>query len=185
MRHTFFYYLSTFLIIFSVVGFFFTFYPLIKIYFFPSPISAVEAKDFNFYLIIPKIHAQGEVIENVDPSNQEEYDTALKKGIAHAKGTSLPGQHGTIFLFAHSSGAPWEITRYNTIFLRLGELQENDRITLYYKAKKFDYKVITKKEVWPNETQYLQPAEKDELILQTCTPIGTDLKRLLIFAVPA
>ena len=77
------------------------------------------------------------------------------------------------------------MTRFNTVFLRLGELNMGDIISIYKDGKEYTYAVSDKKEVWPNEVSYLVNAEdEDILILQTCTPIGTDLKRLLIFAKP-
>ncbi len=175
------YYFGTILIILSLLGFAITFYPIVSVYLFPPPLQSIT-KDNSFAILIPKIHALGKVIENVNPWDQSDYNRALKKGIAHAKGTALPGQKGSIFLFAHSSGLPWEITRYNTIFLRLGELKTNDEIKLYYKGKEYKYLVTSKKEVWPNEVNYLLDQKKDQLVLQTCTPLGTSLKRLLVFA---
>jgi LPXTG-site transpeptidase (sortase) family protein len=194
-----FFHLGNALIIVSLLGFGFTFYPVIQVYLFPQknpcaftnpPPSrdkgSIPCNTKNntkgFSVAIPKIGAYAPVIQNVNPWNEFEYKEALKKGVAHAKGTSLPGGNGTVYLFAHSSGAPWEITRFNTIFLRLGELQNKDTIIIVYKDKQYQYEVIDKKEVWPNETYYLESTLKNQLILQTCTPIGTSLKRLLIFS---
>ena len=96
----------------------------------------------------------------------------------------MPGETGTIFLFAHSSDAPWRLTRYNTVFLRLGGLEPGDEIHITTEKGEFIYRVREKKVVWPNETEYLTNIERDQLILQTCSPVGTDLKRLLVFADP-
>ena len=178
------YYVGTILIIVSLIGLFFTFYPVIKVYYSPTTEVTSTAKGDGFILSIPKIKAEGIVKKNIDPFNQAEYKSALKEGIAHAKGTYLPGENGTIFLFAHSSGLPWELTHYNTIFLRLGELNKGDEIRLQYKGEVYQYKVREKKEVWPQEVSYLLKTDRKQIILQTCTPIGTDLKRLLVFADP-
>lgn len=183
MNKKIFYHLGNIFILLSVLGFSYILYPIIKIYLFPPAIKQIQTQK-GIFLTIPKIHAQAPIIENVNPWNQSEYLQSLKKGIAHAKGTALPGENGTIFLFAHSSGSPWEITWYNTIFLRLNELQKKDRIEIVKNGKKYLYKVRDKKEVWPSEVNYLLQTKKDQLILQTCTPIGTSLKRLLIFADP-
>ncbi len=175
------YYLGTILIIASLFGFVLIFYPVLSAYFFPRQLTAQE-KSQSFTLVIPTIKAEGIVLKNVDPFNRDEYMGALKRGIAHAKNTSLPGENGTIFLFAHSSGMPWEITRYNSVFLRLNELKLNDHIKIMYEGKEYSYLVKNKKEVFPTEVNYLLKESKHHLILQTCTPIGTDWKRLLIFA---
>ena len=102
--------------------------------------------------------------------------------MAHAKGTALPNQAGTTFLFAHSSDVPWRITSYNTAFYRLGKIQPGDQITITYEGEDYFYQVRDKKVVWPIEVEFLTKQGKDQLILQTCTPIGTSLKRLLVFA---
>jgi sortase A len=177
--------LGNLLILLSIAGFAYTFYPLIILYIFPPlPPLNINVINKGFYLSIPKIHAYSNVIATVDPWNENTYSKALKRGVAQAKGSSLPNEKGSMYLFAHSSGLPWELTRENTIFLRLGELNINDRILIDYKGKRYTYKVINKIEVWPSETAYLTDVNKKDglLILQTCTPIGTSLKRLLIIA---
>lgn len=184
MKHrNFIYYLGNFFIYISFIGLFYTAYPLVKIYFYP-PQAPLKSKlsTQKFFLSIPKIHAYSEIIPEVDPWNAKIYNAALKKGIAHAKGTSLPGKQGSMFLFAHSSGSPWQITYTNTVFLRLWELNKNDAVLIDYQGRRFSYKVTTKKEVWPSEISYLKLDKDKILILQTCTPLGTALKRLLVFA---
>ena len=74
------------------------------------------------------------------------------------------------------------MTRTNTPFLRLGELKNGDQIIIHKAGKDYVYLVEDKKEVWPNEVNLVLEKSKDYLILQTCTPLGTDWKRLLIFA---
>lgn len=178
-----FFHIGNALIAASLVSFAYLFYPLLQIYFAPPVVQKITTKSGSF-LTIPKIHAQAPIIENVDPWSETIYNEALAKGVAHAKGTSHPGEKGTVFLFAHSSGAPWEMTRYNTIFLRLGELQTGDEILVMRNGKEITYRVTDKKEVDPSEIHYLLQTDKNQLILQTCTPIGTSLHRLLIFAAP-
>lgn len=176
-----FFYLGNILIVCSLVGFTYILYPLVTMYLNPPKIEKIEQKK-GFFVTIPKISAQSQVISNVDPWNEAVYNEVLKKGVAHAKGTALPGQNGTIFLFAHSSAPPWELTHSNTIFLRLNELEQNDEIVIDYNGEKITFVVSDKKEVWPNEVTFLEDTKTDQLILQTCTPIGTSLKRLLVFA---
>lgn len=175
-------YLGNIFIILSLLGFSYIFYPIIFIYLFPPQVKSQEIISNGFTISIPKIHAYSDVISDVNPWNKKEYMEALQHGIAHAKGTSFPDRSGMIYLFAHSSGAPWDMNKYNTVFFRLGELNKGDTITIDYHKKRYIYIVREKKEIWPNETKYLKDTKKDQLILQTCTPIGTSLKRLLIFA---
>lgn len=184
-KKSFSYYLGNTLIIVSLAGILLLGYPFITMYFFPPKVQQVQTlqdQKKGFFITIPKIHAQAPVIPHVDPFNEASYHEALKHGVAQAEGTALPDQKGTVFIFAHSSGMPWEQLRYNTIFLRLGELKRGDPVMITYNGKTYTYIVADKKEVWPSEVSYLQSKKDNQLILQTCTPIGTSLKRLLIFA---
>lgn len=99
-----------------------------------------------------------------------------------ASGFAKPGESGTTFIFAHSSDSPWNITSYNTVFFRLGELKSGDLIEVKYDGQDFKYSVSHSIEIWPNEVEALTKNSEDQLILQTCTPVGTSLKRLLVFA---
>lgn len=134
------------------------------------------------FISIPKINAYAPLVDDVDPWNETEYREALTKGVAIAKGFSKPGQKGTTYIFAHSSDSPWRISSYNTVFFRLGELKEGDEIETYYNGQAYQYTVSHSIEVWPDEVEAITKTQTDQLILQTCTPIGTSLKRLLVFA---
>ena len=141
--------------------------------------------DDAFGIVIPKIGANAPVIQNVDPYNENEYQIALTKGIAHAKSSSLPENlnNGSMFLFAHSAGNFYEANRYNAIFYLLNKLEKKDPIYVFYNEKKYTYYVTDTKIVDENQVQYLTndtPAK--QLILMTCWPAGTSLKRLLVFA---
>lgn len=175
---------GNFLITLSLLGLFAIYYPVLKEFFFPSHFTEVQKKSIGFSIEIPSIRVFSPVIANVDPFNQQEYIEKLKNGVAQAKGTSLPGQKGTMYLFAHSSDVPWRITRYNTAFFRLDFVKSGNIIIVRKDGKEYKYKVYDKKTVWPNDVKYLKEDQGDILILQTCTPVGTALQRLLVFARP-
>ncbi len=166
-------------IITSLLILLFIYYPVAMSYL----LSSKVALNTGFSIEIPKIKLVSPIIKGVDATNEKEYRKALTMGIAQAKGSALPGDKGTIFLFGHSTDYPWNLTRYNTIFLRLDELKKNDLILIEKDGKKYKYYVTDKKVVWPNEVKYIKE-NKDQLILQTCTPIGTAFQRLLVFASP-
>lgn len=141
--------------------------------------------DPNFSIIIPRIAASSKIIANVDSANYDEYIAALKQGVAHARGTSFPGDGGHIYLFAHSTDSIFNVGIYNAIFYLLYKLEANDEIDMFYQGHKYAYKIIDKKIVDPIDVSYMtRQSNKDFLTLQTCWPPGTTLKRLLIFAVP-
>lgn len=146
----------------------------------PSEITPVDS---DFGLVVPKISANARVIKDVDPFDPAGYQKALSQGVAHAKGTALPGQTGNIFLFSHSSVDFWQATRYNSIFYLLNKLETGDEIDLYYQGQKYRYQVRAKKIVGPNEISYLRKStDRQELTLMTCWPPGTSLQRLIIEA---
>jgi LPXTG-site transpeptidase (sortase) family protein len=176
------YYFGTTLMLLSAGFLLFIYYPYLLL--FITPPTKVQDLHTNFSIEIPKIHAVAPVIPNVNPWNETEYLAALQKGVAQAKGTSLPGQKGTVYLFSHSSDVPWHITRYNIAFFRLGELKQGDAINIYWMGKKYRYSVSAFKTVSPNDISALLETKKNQLILQTCTPVGTSLFRLLVFATP-
>lgn len=167
----------------AILTLLYIYYPLIFIFLAAPPLKPIPQK--GEYIVIPKIRAQSPIVNDVNPWNEKEYKEKLYKGVAQAKGTKHIGEKGTIYLFAHSSDFPWNITQYNVAFYKLSELNEGDEIRLVKNGKTYKYYVYSKKVVWPNETKYLKTGlSKNQLILQTCTPVGTDLQRLLVFAAP-
>ena len=145
-------------------------------------ISPVSSK---YGIVIPKIGANAPIFPNVDPGDPEKYLPILKKGVAHAAGTVFPGVSGNIYLFAHSTDAFWNVGRYNAVFYLLKELEKDDEIDIFFGGIRHIYRVVEKKKVKPSEIEFLtKPTNFEQLILQTCWPPGTTLKRLLIIARP-
>lgn len=174
------------LIILSVVGFLAMFYPLIReeLSYQLGNHQTLTMTNEDFGIRIASIGVSGRVIKDVDPFDEQEYRKALQSGIAHAETSVTPDEKGTVYLFAHSSDAPWRLARYNTAFFRLRKMKVGDEVVVSYDGTEYVYKVTQLVEVWPNEVEYLTETDEDRLILQTCTPIGTDFKRLLVFAEP-
>lgn len=137
----------------------------------------------DFGIVIEKINANAKIIANVNPANEREYVSALTKGVAHAAGTKFPGEKGNIYLFSHSTDAPWNVIRYNAVFYLLRELEVGDRVILFYNYRRFDYFVYDKTIVNPTDVSFLtNQYDESILTLQTCDPPGTLLKRLVIRA---
>ena len=145
--------------------------------------DVIVPKDTNFGIVIEKINANAKVVADVDPSNEAEYIQALALGVAHAKGTNYPGEPGNIYLFSHSTDAPWNIIRYNAIFYLLRELEAGDRIVMFYKNRRYDYYVFDKIITDQNDISFLTNRyDRSVLTLQTCDPPGTLLNRLIVRA---
>ena len=142
--------------------------------------------DNNFSLIIPQININTKVIPFVNLADKNATQKALKAGAVQAKGSSSPGQQGTIYIFGHSTDSPWHIKLYNAIFYPLKDMEQGDEIIIIYKGNPFIYQVEEKKIVGADDLQYLaNPLGKEKLVLLTCWPPGTTWKRLLIIAIRA
>ena len=144
-------------------------------------------KNAEFSVVIPKIGANSNIIENVDPSNEEEYLKALAQGVAHAKGTSFPGLGGTTYLFAHSADNFWNVGTYNAVFYLLNKLENGDEINIFFQGTRYKYLVDRIEVVDPSQVEFITSSrgQGEELILQTCYPPGTTWRRTLVFAKPA
>ncbi|MCL4367541.1 sortase [Patescibacteria group bacterium] len=148
-----------------------------------SQTDIIKPVSTDFGIVIEKIGANAKVIPNVDPANEKDYTAALAQGVAHAKGTAFPGQDGNIYLFSHSTDAPWNVVRYNAIFFLLNKLDIGDRIIMFYQGKRYDYIVFDKTIAKPSDTHFLTDQyNKSVLTLQTCDPPGTLVNRLIVRA---
>lgn len=137
----------------------------------------------EFGIVIEKINANAKVVANVNAGNEREYVAALQHGVAQALGSTLPGQSGNLYLFSHSTDAPWNIIRYNAIFYLLKELEVGDRVIIFYSNRRYDYIVFDKIIAKPEDVSYLtNKYDTPILTLQTCDPPGTLLNRLVVRA---
>ena len=142
-------------------------------------------KDPNFSIIVEKIGADAPIIANVDASNKQVYTDALKRGVAHALGSSFPGQPGVTYLFAHSTDTIFNVPRFNAIFYLLNEMVAGDKIVVFFNGRRFDYLVSETKITEPEDVSYFTMKTAEQiLVMQTCYPPGTTWKRLLVIAKP-
>lgn len=148
-------------------------------------IEVINPADTDFGIVIPKIAANVKVTPDVNVTDEAVYKEVLKGGVAHAAGTAYPGENGHVYLFAHSTDYWWNVGQYNAVFYLLYKLEAGDEVDIFYKGRRYLYRVIGQKVVEPSNVEYLTRTSDEEfLTLQTCWPPGTTLKRLLVFAVP-
>jgi len=141
----------------------------------PPPFAATsEAK-----LAIPKIALDAPISWNVDDSNLNQ---KLLEGVAHYKGTALPGELGNVFITGHSSYYSWVRSSYKDVFALLDKLNVGDKIYIRYNQKTFTYQVASSKVVSPDKLEVLESTGNYTLTLMTCVPIGTNLNRLIVVA---
>ena len=150
-------------------------------------IVTIKPKSKDFGIVIESINVNAPVVKNVDSGSYDEYIAALQKGVAHAKGTAVPGSknavNNNVFLFAHSAINPIEAKRYNSVFYLLRKVKVGDRVVTYYDGKRYDYEVFDKRVVEADDVRYLTDPSKDPILtLQTCDPPGSSLRRLIVTA---
>ncbi len=120
-----------------------------------------------------------ERLQDIEDSLQD----ALKGGVVRYPGTAVPGEQGNVFLTGHSSYYLLAPGDYKDVFALLHKMELGDEVIVYYNQKKVRYKVNEIKEVWPNEVEILEQTNDYRLTLMTCTPIGTNLRRLVVTAI--
>lgn len=185
---------------FAIIGLIFSYYPVVKeelSYKFKKPVkigfgdlmNKTQASDFGldpyFSLYVPKINAKASVIPNVSAGDYRQYSKALEDGVAHAAGTNFPGQGKLVYLFSHSTDTPLNFVRYNAIFFLLRKLEKGDRVVLFFLGKEYKYIVEEKLVTEANDTSWIKDKGQGEyLVLQTCDPPGTSIRRLIVVARP-
>lgn len=111
---------------------------------------------------------------------------ALDGGVVHLPDTSLPWDDGeggrNVYLAGHRLG--WPGTGSYRVFYRLDELRKGDWIVLKdARGRKYQYRVTGSSVVWPGDSWVKDPVPgRDMLTLQTCTPIPTFERRLIVRA---
>lgn len=136
----------------------------------------------NNLLTISKINLQAPIIWDVKDDQMTE---KLRAGVIHYAGTEKPDSAiGPMVVTGHSSNSWWEKGDYNTIFALLNKLVVGDEIQINYQNKVYNYRVSKKEIVNPDNNQVFDKTDQLVLVLVTCTPLGTNLRRLLVYANP-
>lgn len=154
------------------------------------PPLAIEVYPPDMRLVIPRINQNVPVIgvknENLIARKWDQLESdiqkALRNGVIHYPGTKLPGEDGNIVITGHSSYYAWDPGRFKDVFALLHDVRQGDRIVVYFNQKKYIYEVSNIKVVLPKDVDILGPSKSEQLTLITCTPIGTNLKRLIVTA---
>jgi LPXTG-site transpeptidase (sortase) family protein len=118
-----------------------------------------------------------------DPFTEEGILAPLQKGVGHL--FSYPGQGGKIMVYGHSSGFPWDLSKYSKIFRTINETKIGDLVYVTYKGTLYVYRISEKKTILAKDTAEFEPDEGGEqLVLYTCWPPDSITNRYLVYAVP-
>ncbi len=119
------------------------------------------------------------------PVRGSDSERALDNGVIHEPDTSRPWDEGAqrnVYLVGHRLG--WPGTGSHRIFYNLDKLATGDRIVLRdRRGHRFEYRVTDSLLVGPEDSWVKEVVPgRDMLSLQTCTPIPTFEKRLIVRA---
>lgn len=117
------------------------------------------------------------------PYSAKNIKVALQSGVAHVKGSAQPGSNGTAIITGHSSNLAWVKGDFKTVFAPLLQSQLKDRFSVKYNGTTYEYEVTQVYEVDPGKVEILRGTDGVAMRLITCTPLGTDKRRLIIDAV--
>jgi sortase A len=99
----------------------------------------------------------------------------LRRAVGHIPGTPLPGQQGNVVIAGHR----------DTFFRALGNIHNDDEITLTTLGGAYRYVVDSIQVVAPEDTQVLDDSDDPILTLVTCYPfyfVGPAPKRFIVRA---
>ncbi len=154
----------------------------------PTP-QEVEAANGPRYYDMPAGAIMSLTIDSIGIYGAPVFDSAgeraLAKGVAHLPDTSLPWSptpQRNVYLAGHRMG--YRGTWSRMIFYNLDELREGDKIKLEDRTgRTYEYRVSDTFLVDPTDQWVTgQVRGRDMLTLQTCTPIPTFEKRLIVRA---
>lgn len=151
-----------------------------------SSLLSEDKKPADFYLTIERLGIKrARIIANLDAGKPGIYLKELLQGIGHLRGSSFPGEGGTVFLFGHSS-LPFLFNSgdYSTIFSNLNKLKKGDRIVVEFAGRNFFYRVGSLKTVPANTRVSDFDGNSEKLIILTCFPPGLLTERLVVTASP-
>jgi LPXTG-site transpeptidase (sortase) family protein len=156
------------------------------------PPLALEVAPPDMRIVIPRINKNVPVVTISTEALvnrqwgrlEQQIQEALRDGVVHYPGTAFPDQDGNVVVTGHSSYFPWDPGRFKDVFALLHDVRVGDSIYMYYDQEKYKYTVYETKVVLPTEVDVLTQVGENRLTLITCTPVGTNLKRLIVLASP-
>lgn len=133
-----------------------------------NPEEISEAKMLGI-LRIPGIHS-------VEPVLSGSSRNVLARALGHVEGTAWPGETGNCVIAGHRNYS------FGKLFHRLNEVKTGDEIYLDTLEEAYHYVVTEIRIVEPDAVEILNPTDRDQLTLFTCTPIYLATHRLVVIA---
>ena len=139
----------------------------------------------NPQLIIPALHLDIPIIQNVDGTRGKIYDLALQDGVAQLNNSAhLDSQIGNTVIFGHSSFFSISHTTFNAIFATIPQLVPGDTLSIWDTHHITNYEISESKQISASAVQVADPTPNRQITLLTCWPLGLALKRWVVVAHP-
>lgn len=117
-----------------------------------------------------------------DPFTHNGLLAPLQQGVGHL--FSYPGTNGKILVYGHSSGYPWDVSKFTKIFRQINKLAIGDQVTIDYSGTVYTYQVTSKETVPAKNMDAYKNTGTEELVLYTCWPPDSISQRYLVHAKP-
>lgn len=138
--------------------------------------SGAPAASGSLSLSVPRIG-----LNNIPVPTTEDQTVLDKEGIIHLPQTGFPSQAGSnTYIAGHAVG--YAYSRLPYVFYDLDKLRPGDEIFMRDSTgKTYTYRVYESFIVWPEDYWVTYPIPgKTTITLQTCTPVPTFEKRLIV-----
>lgn len=134
-------------------------------------------------LVIPSIDVTAPILWNIPI---EDTLNGLQHGVVHVRESYMPGEVGRTFLVGHSSGYWWLHNPWTKVFALLDQTHDGDLVFLRKNGKTYGYRITHREVISPSDVAVIRDEHLDhnQLALMTCTPVGTSLNRLVLYAEP-
>ena len=157
----------------------------------------LDSYDFSFNLlpptnrlVIPAINLDVPLVEtnvhDYKKFTETTFDADLENWVVKYPTTPNPWEWWNAFFFGHTSQEYWKSNPYGTVFRRIPQLKENDKIQVVRDWVLYEYKVLKTVIVKPKEVNdtYVNFWEegKEYITLMWCYPIWRTDKRMMVFA---
>lgn len=153
--------------------------------------------DFSFNLlpptnrlVIPAINLDVPLVESsivtYKDFTETSFDADLENWVVKYPTTPEPWEWWNAFFFGHTSQEYWKKNPYWTVFRRIPQLKENDKIQVVWDWVLYEYKVLKTVVVRPKDVNdtYVNFWDKwkEYITLMWCYPIWRTDKRMMVFA---
>ncbi len=147
-----------------------------------QPAVAVPTMD-DSTIYLPSIDVRAPILWDI-PVNDAL--NGLQQGVVQVAESYYPGEVGRTFIVGHSSGYWWMRNPWTKVFALLDQVRDGDLVFLKRDGQAYAYVVTGREVVAPDKVSVIrdQTLDRNQLALMTCTPVGTSLNRLVLYAEP-